>query len=66
MKKGETYQVQTNVSVQTIKTSIWAIRSTFKGRGAERWEEGFAKVWLPCSKAGPDCKITQFSIPFRY
>ena len=38
------YQVQTNFFVQIMKTSIWAIRSIFKGRGAERWEGGFAKV----------------------
>jgi len=27
-----------------METSIWAIRSTSKRRGAERWEMGFAKV----------------------
>jgi len=27
-----------------METAIWIIRSTSKGRGAERWEEGFAKV----------------------
>jgi len=58
-----TYQVQTNHSVQTIETSIWAIRSTSKRRGAERWEGGFAKVWLPNPRTGPDCKITQSHIP---
>ena len=58
-----THQLQTNISVQTMETSIWVIRSTSKGRGAERWEGGFAKVWLPNPMAGPDCKITQFSIP---
>jgi hypothetical protein len=42
--KAGTYQVQTNLSVQTMETSIWIIRSTSKGTGAERWEEGFAKV----------------------
>ena len=60
-----TYQVQTNLSVQTIKTSIWTIRSSSKGRGAERWEGGFVKVWLPNNpRAGPDYKITQSPIPF--
>ena len=54
-----TYQVQTNLSVQTMKTSIWAIGSTSKGRGALGWEEGFAKVWLLNPRTGPDCKITQ-------
>jgi len=27
-----------------MQTSIWAIESTSKERGAERWDEGFAKV----------------------
>jgi len=45
-----TYQVQTNFFVQTMKTSTWAIISTYKGRGAERWEGGFAKVWLPIQR----------------
>ena len=39
-----TYQVQTNLFVQTMETSIWAIRSTSKGRGVERWEGEFVKV----------------------
>ena len=39
-----TYQVQTNLFMQTMKTSIWAIRSTSKGRGAKRWEGEFVKV----------------------
>ena len=42
-KKG-TYQVQTNLFVQTMKISIWAIKSTSKRRGAERWEGEFTKV----------------------
>jgi len=42
--KNGTYQVQTNLSMQTIETSIWVIISTSKGRGAERWKGGFAKV----------------------
>ena len=57
-----TYQVQTNLFVQTMEISIWVIRSTSKGRGAERWEGKFAKVSLLNSRAGPDCKITQSSI----
>jgi len=40
----ETYQVQTNLSVQIMKISIWTIISISKGRGVERWEMGFAKV----------------------
>jgi hypothetical protein len=28
-----------------METSIWVIRSTSKGRGAERWEGRFAKGW---------------------
>ena len=52
--------------MQTIKTSIWTIRSTFKGRSVERWEGGFAKVWLPNPRAGPDCKIIQSHIPLGY
>ena len=47
-----TYQVQTNLSVQTMQTSIWIIGSTSKERGKERWEGGFAKVWLPNPSAG--------------
>ena len=35
------------------------------GRGTEGWEGGFAKVWLPNPKAGPDCKIIQSPIPLR-
>ena len=58
-----TYQVQTNLSVQTMKTSIWVIRSTSKGRCAERWDGGFAKVCLPNRRGGPDCKIIQSPIP---
>jgi len=38
------YQVQTNLYIQTIETSIWDIISTSKGRGVERWEGRFAKV----------------------
>ena len=30
-----------------MKTSVWAIRSISKGRGAEKWDEEFTKVWLP-------------------
>ena len=62
----ETYQVQTNLSMQTIETSIWVIRSTSKGRGVERWEGGFAKVWLPNPRAGSNYKITQSPIPLEY
>ena len=29
----ETYQVQTNLSVQTVQTQIWATGSTSKGHG---------------------------------
>jgi len=39
------------------------MRSTSKGRGAKRWEGGFAKVSLPNPSAGPDCKINQSAIP---
>ena len=58
IKKG-TYQVQTNLSVQIMETSIWAIRLTSKGRGAERWEEEFVKVWLSNPMVNSDCKIIQ-------
>ena len=61
-----TYQVQTNLSVQTMKTSIWTIKSTSKERGAERWEGGFAKVWLLNPKTGPDCKIIESPMPLGY
>ena len=37
------YQVQTNLFVQIIQTSIWAIESISKG-GAQAWEGRFAKV----------------------
>ena len=49
--------------MQTMKTPIWAIGSTSKGRGAGAWEGGFAKVWLPNPRVGPDCKIIQSPMP---
>ena len=36
--------------------------STKLRRCSVRWEGGFAKVWLPNLRAGPYCKITQFSM----
>ena len=39
--------MQTNLSVQTIETSIWVIRSTSKGRGVERWEGDLQKCDYP-------------------
>ena len=45
-----------------METSIWAIRSTSKGRAVERWERGFAKVWLLNPRTGSDCKIAQSPI----
>ena len=58
--------MQTNLSMQTMQTSIWTIGSTSKGRGAGEWEGEFAKVWLPNPRVGLDCKITQFHVPFGY
>ena len=39
--------MQTNIYVKTIQISIWATRSTSKGRAQGEWERGFAKVGLP-------------------
>jgi len=39
-----TYQVQTNLSMETMQTSIWATGSTSKERAQGQWEGGFAKV----------------------
>jgi len=36
--------METSIWAKTMETSIWAIGSTSKGRGAEGWEGGFAKV----------------------
>ena len=42
-----TYQVQTNLSVQIIETSICTIRSTSNGRSAERCEGDLQKCDYP-------------------
>ena len=54
-----TYQVQTNLSVQTMQTSIWATRSTFKGepRGSGRGD--LQKCDYPIQERVVNCKITQ-------
>ena len=55
--------MQTNIFVQIMEISIWAITSTSKGRGAKRWEGDLQKCDYPIQKRA-DCKITQFLIPF--
>ena len=38
-----TYQVQTNLSVETMQTSIWATGSTYNGRTQGEWEGDLQK-----------------------
>jgi len=58
-----TYQVQTNHSVQTIETSIWAIRSTSKRRGAERWEGDLQKCDCPIQGQVQIVKLPNLTYP---
>ena len=41
------YQVQTNLSMQTMQTSIWATRSTSKGGTQGEWEGDLQKCDYP-------------------
>jgi len=58
----ETYQMQTNLSVQTMQTSIWVIGSTSKGRGAGV-EEGICKSVVIQFKGGR-LIVKLFDLPF--
>ena len=40
-----TYQVQTDIFVKTIQTSIWAAGSTSKGRAQGEWEGDLQKYY---------------------
>jgi len=53
-----------HLRMQTMETPIWTIESTSKRRSAGVWKGGFAKVWLPNLRAGPDCKIIPSPMPF--
>ena len=54
-----TDQVQDNLSVQTMQTSIWTTGSTSKGRrrGRGRWD--LQKCDYPIQGRAVNCKITQ-------
>jgi len=46
-----------------METSIWVIRSTSKGRDAERWEGGFAKCDYPIQERVQIVKLSNSSYP---
>jgi len=58
-ERKRTYQVQTNLSVQTVQTLIWTIRSTSK-EGAQRSGRGnLQKCDYPIQGWAASCKIIQ-------
>ena len=55
--------MQTNIFVQTMKTSIWAIRSTSKGRDAERWKGDLQKCDYPIQERVQIVKLPNPTYP---
>ena len=58
-----TYLVQTNLSVQTMQTLIWAIGSTSKGRDTGGGRGDLQKCDYSIQGRAVNCKITQSPMP---